>query len=91
MTMAKHRKQLTHRRQLNFILVYESPSDPPRAEVKRALHNFSAFDAEEVLPGTIHVVGEPKLLERAARMLDGWKLAPEGMLSDRQPYKVVGH
>lgn len=85
MTMAKHQKNQS------FILVYESPLDPSRAEVRRALSNFSKFDAEEVLPGTIHVVGEPKLLEQAARLLNGWKLAPEGVLSDHRPYKLVNH
>lgn len=70
----------------NYVLVYESAADPAPAEVDRTMTNLSGLEAEEVVPGTIKIVGDPAQVEQAAAAIDGWSLAAEEQLSDKRPH-----
>ena len=72
-----------------YVLVYGSSADPTPTEVGRTLETLEGLEAEEVVPGTIQIVGEPAKVKKAAAKIDGWTLATEGQLSDSPPHRSV--
>ncbi|MER9056698.1 hypothetical protein [Mesorhizobium sp. M0910] len=72
-----------------FVLVYGSPADPTPSEVDRTLETLEGFEAEEVVPGTIQIIGEPAKVQKVAAKIDGWTLATEGQLSDHRPHRSI--
>ena len=72
-----------------FVLTYQEVADPAADQVAEALKQLDQFEAEEVLPGTIRVVGERAKVEAAARPLSGeWTISQEGRLSAPPPRKT---
>lgn len=72
-----------------YVLVYGSPADPSPLEVDRTLETLQGLEAEEVVPGTIQIVGEPAKVQKAAATINGWTLEAEGQLSDNRPHRGV--
>ncbi|TIL83305.1 MAG: hypothetical protein E5Y89_01250 [Mesorhizobium sp.] len=72
-----------------YVLVYGSSADPSPSEVDRTLENLEGLEAQEVVPGTIQIVGEPAKVQKATANIEGWTLATEGQLSDDPPHRSV--
>lgn len=82
-------EKMATKRKRKYVLVYGSPADPSPSEVDRTLETLHGLKAEEVVPGTIQIVGEPAKVQKAAAKIAGWTLETEGLLSDNRPHRSV--
>lgn len=71
----------------SYVLVYSDVRDPSRAETAQVLHHLRPLPAEEVLPGTIRVVGSRKEVEKCLLDFSQWHLSAEKTLSLNPPHK----
>lgn len=73
----------------SFVLVYSDVRDPSRAETAEVLDHLKPLPAEELLPGTIRVVGSRKEVEECMVDFTQWRLSTEKTLSLNPPHKSV--
>ena len=55
--MKSSKQKSSNRVQECFVLVYDALEDPSTEQTAEALDQLSSFETEEVVPGTIRVVG----------------------------------
>lgn len=73
----------------SFVLVYSDDRDPLPEETAQALDHLRPLTAEEVLPGTIRVIGSRHEVERCMGMLNHWRLSKEKLFKLNPPYKSL--
>lgn len=71
----------------SFVLVYEDDGDPTPEETSATLEFLKPFEAEEVVPGTIRVTGEPTSIAAKAGDLEHWQLSKEKQFELNPPHK----
>ncbi|MFC3570248.1 hypothetical protein [Paracoccus sp. TOH] len=72
-----------------FVLVYSDDRDPSREETAEALDQLKSLTAEEVIPGTIRVIGPRREVERCMGALDHWRLSREKIFRLDPPCKAL--
>jgi hypothetical protein len=87
--MKSSKQKSGNRVQECFVLVYDALEDPSTEQTAEALDQLSSFETEEVVPGTIRVVGPRVDIERVADDLKSksWNLSEEKLLSSEPPFK----
>lgn len=71
----------------SYVLVYSDDHDPSREETAEALDHLKPLPAEEVIPGTIRVVGSRRDVEKCMGELEQWQLSSEKVFRLNPPYK----
>ncbi|MDE4618398.1 hypothetical protein [Sinorhizobium meliloti] len=75
-------------RKESFVLIYSDDSDPSAAETAAALNILKRFAAEEIIPGTIRVIGDrDNVLKTVHNKLDHWEVSNEKQFELNPPYK----
>lgn len=80
---AQRKKKESH------MLVYSDDHDPSREETAEVLAHLHPMLAEEVLPGTIRVVGPRREIEKCVSDLGTWRLSSEKIFHLNPPYKAA--
>ena len=73
----------------SHVLVYADDRDPSREETAQLLARLKPLAAEEVLPGTIRVVGSRRDIEKCVTTLNQWRLATEKLFRLNPPHKSL--
>ena len=71
----------------SYVLVYSDDHDPSREETAQVLAHLKPMAAEEVIPGTIRIVGPRREVEKCVSDLTAWRLSAEKLFGLNPPYK----
>lgn len=78
---------MTTKGKQSFMVVYSDDHDPSREETAEVLAHLKPLPAEEVIPGTIRVVGTRREVEKCLPHLRHWQLSTEKFFALNPPLK----